>query len=400
MKIGIDCISIDSNYVGGINTYTIGLLDGFVNVGSKYHFYVFVTPQNAFLFNKYKQYKNFSIVLVNDNLNLLKKILRRLSLFTYSLKVYKFVNDLLFNNITRLIESKVDIIYTPTTILSTFNNKKITVLSMHDILQFHYPEFFTKFELLVRKITFQLSTYNAKYIQASSEFIKHDLLHHFKGLKPEQVVVIPEGVNIPAFRLTKETDYLIEKYEMPENFIFFPAQLWKHKNHITVLKALLRLKHEKNIIIPLVMTGAKHLAANEIFDFIKNNQMNYVFYLGKVPFEDMVSLYKKAKILITAVLYESSSLPILESAASGIPIIASKIPSNMEMNNVLQLNLFEPLNDIELSDLIIKLWNDNAFTTEQIMNNNLKINYYSWNNVAEKYLNFFESILRNINVVK
>src|SRR5574341_170204 len=262
MKIGINCRAVDPSYKGGVSTYTFGLLDGFAKVGNEHQFYIFATTQNVFAFKKYKQYKNFNVILINNNFNYFKKILRRISLLTGSLKVYKFINDLVFNNnITKLMDSKSDIIYTTTTTLLTFNNKKISVLSIHDIQQFHYPEFFTKFELLKKRVTFQLSVNNANYVQVSSEFVKCDLLEHFKNLKPEQIVVIQEGVDIATFRGGKETDYLISKYNIPEEFLFFPAQLWKHKNHITVLKALLRLKQEKNITIPLVMTGAKYSAA-------------------------------------------------------------------------------------------------------------------------------------------
>ena len=49
-----------------------------------------------------------------------------------------------------------------------------------------------------------------------------------------------------------------------------------------------------------------------------------------MPFKTLVALYKKSKFLITATLYESSSLPILEAAASKTSIIASDTPPNIE----------------------------------------------------------------------
>jgi len=49
--------------------------------------------------------------------------------------------------------------------------------------------------------------------------------------------------------------------------------------------------------------------------------MGYIRYVGKVSFQDMVALYQMAAFMITATLHESSSLPILEAAAAGTPII-------------------------------------------------------------------------------
>src|SRR5262249_27835395 len=142
------------------------------------------------------------------------------------------------------------------------------------------------------------------------------------------------------------------KYRLPENFLFYPAQLWPHKNHITVLRALNGLKANHGLEIPLVLTGATFSAADQIFGYVKANGMDYVHYLGKVPFTDLASLYRSARFVITSVLYESSSLCILEAAAAGTPVIASRTPPNVEMSRVLDLNLFEPLDKEELMLLL------------------------------------------------
>jgi glycosyltransferase involved in cell wall biosynthesis len=127
--------------------------------------------------------------------------------------------------------------------------------------------------------------------------------------------------------------------------------------------------------------------------FIKENEMSYVRYLGKVSWGELISLYKKAYLLITAVLYESSSLPILEAAASNLPIIASRTPPNVEMGQVLKLNLFDP-NDID--DLVINLvycW-DRLDVMAQKDFNLKKIKLYSWDNIAAEYAKEFGLLLK------
>src|SRR4030095_6012975 len=111
----------------------------------------------------------------------------------------------------------------------------------------------------------------------------------------------------------RDVERVRSKYAIPATYLFFPAQLWHHKNHLLVLRALLKLKQE-GLTIPLVLVGAQFSAAAGIFQFIKEHKMQYVHYLGKVPFDDLVALYQGARFMITAVLYESSSLPILEAA--------------------------------------------------------------------------------------
>jgi glycosyltransferase involved in cell wall biosynthesis len=117
-----------------------------------------------------------------------------------------------------------------------------------------------------------------------------------------------------------------------------------------------------------------------------------VHYLGKVPFNDIINLYRHARFFITATLYESSSLPILEAAASGTPIIASKTPPNEEMGSILDLNLFDPLDVDNLCHLIYSIWNRDSLIQRQIEHNRHNINYYSWDSAAKKYMEVFSKI--------
>jgi glycosyltransferase involved in cell wall biosynthesis len=267
---------------------------------------------------------------------------------------------------------------------------------MHDIQQVHFPEFFDKDQLKDRYVHYNLSAEYVSYMQASSEFIGQDFLDYFIMLKKEQVEVINEGVDIPVFREPRDVKHICMKYAIPESYLFFPAQLWLHKNHITVLKALKDL-HAQGITIPLVLTGAQYSAARQIFDFVKEHKMNYVHYLGKVPFDDLVALYQGAKFMITAVLYESSSLPVLEAAAAGTPVIASATPPNVELSRRLAINLFEPLDVPGLTKLLSETWNNDQLIASQKASNLQNISYYSWNNVASRYLEFFERIVRKKN---
>jgi glycosyltransferase involved in cell wall biosynthesis len=261
---------------------------------------------------------------------------------------------------------------------------------MHDIQHVHHPEFFSWPRRLSRRITYGLSARHANYLQASSNYIKEDLLNHFPWLSPEQVEVIPSGVLVERFATPGAADSLAERYRLPERFLFFPAQLWPHKNHITVLKALKQIETEHHVKIPLVLTGARYSGAAKTFDFISDQSMDYVQYLGKVSFQDLVALYHRATFMITATLHESSSLPILEAAAAGTPIIASKIPPIEELGQVLQLNLFDPLSAEELARLILALWKDEKTASAQAAHNLEHIGFYSWENTARKYIDLFE----------
>jgi glycosyltransferase involved in cell wall biosynthesis len=393
MRLGINCLDVDPSFVGGVTTYTVGLLEGFASAGNGCRFNIFVTKQNQHLFEQFRNRPYFEIVNVGDQLFSLRTKICRAALLSCSSEIFRLTNDLAFEKIRNLMDAESDVLYTPSPVLRCFNSRRPTVLTMHDIQHVHHPEFFSWPRRLSRNITYGLSARHASYLQANSQYTKEDFLAHFPGLSPEQIEVIPVGVNIERFATPSASDDVCKRYALPERFLFYPAQLWPHKNHITLLRALKQIENKNGLKIPLVLTGGAYAAASKVFGFVAEQSMGYVRHLGKVPGEDMVELYHKAAFVIAAGLHESSSAPTLEAAAAGTPIIASKIPPFEELAQVLQLNLFDPLDVDGLARLIFDLWNHEEIPSAQAAVNRRQITCYSFENTARKYVRLFERIV-------
>lgn len=392
VRVAINCLQVDPRYVGGVTTYVLGLLEGFAQSPNGCRFRVFVSSANEHLFQKLGKREGLDFIHVSDVLLPLKSNLCRAALLSRSANLYKMASDRLFQKIRGWMDGESDVLYTPTPVLRCFNSRRPTVLTMHDIQHLHYPEFFSWPARLSRSVTYGLSARHATYLQANSQYTKQDLLRHFHWLSPEQVEVIPSGVLVERFAEPAAADSVSGLRGLPDRFLFFPAQLWPHKNHLTVLKALKQIETKHRAKIPLILTGEEFSAAPQMFKFVADQSMGYVRHLGKVSFQDMVALYQKATFMITATLHESSSLPILEAAAAGTPVIASRIPPIEELGRVLQLNLFDPLDVDGLVRLILTLWNDERTASAQAAHNRRHIDFYSWGNTARKYVRLFERI--------
>lgn len=392
MRIGINCVPVDPTHVGGVNTYTLGLLEGFASISTTARFHLYVSESNQHIFAKFRKVRRFEMTVIPDRLVSTNRKICRAALLSSSSAVYKRVSNSVFEGVRKCMESDADVLYFPTTVLQFFNATKPTVLSMHDIQHVHHPEFFDWSRRLSRKITYGLSAQHATYFQASSDFIKRDLLAHFRCISPQQIEVISEGVCLRDFSAAVSDSTVTSRYTLPNRYLLFPAQLWPHKNHITVLRALKQIEQRNGIRIPLFMTGGRFSASPKIFDFIESQQMSYVHYLGKVPFQDLLGLYQKASLIISAGLYESSSLPVLEAAAAGVPIVASRIPPNEELARRLQLNLFDPLSVDHLARVILSIWRDEEAVSVQVEHNRRRVVEYSWQSAAEKFMQLFEKI--------
>jgi glycosyltransferase involved in cell wall biosynthesis len=392
MRIGINCLNLDPSFVGGLNTFTRGLLEGFAKTANGHQFRLYATSGNQQLFEPLGNQKNFKVIVLDDLAHSFRKSLCRGALLSRSERVYESASNLVFREIRELMDQDADIIYTPSVVLQCFDSRKPSVLSMHDIQHVHYPEFFSWPRRLSRRITYGLSAQRARFFQASSEFIKQDLLRYFQCISAEQIAVIPEGVRVEEFSTPVEVSSLCRRYALPARYLLYPAQLWPHKNHIALLQALKQIEAGRGLQIPLLLTGGKYSAASKIFGYVADQSMHYVYHLGRVPFADLVGLYQKAAFLVMPSLHESNSLPILEAAAAGTPIIASRIPPNEELTQMLQLNLFDPLDVDGLARLILALWNDEKAASAQAAHNRQHISFYSWENTARNYVRLFERI--------
>ena len=393
MRVAINCLRLDPSFVGGVNTYALGLLEGFANVANGHHFQLYATDWNQGLFESFRRRENFEVILLDERTQSLRKSLCRAALLSFSEKVYESASNRLFRGLREWMDRDADIVYTPSTFLQFFDNRKPTVLSMHDIQQVHFPEFFSWPRRLSRRITYGLSARRARFFQASSEFAKTDFLRHFECISPEQIAVIPEGVRVEEFATPVDAASLRERYALPGRFLLYPAQLWHHKNHIVLLQALKQIESQRGLRIPLVLTGGRYSSASKVLGYIAERSMRNIQYLGRVPFADLVGLYQSAAFLVMPSLHESNSLPVLEAAAAGTPIIASRIPPNEEVARLLHLNLFDPANQQELERLLVRMWEDDSAAVAQVNHNRKHVASYSWDRSALQYLQLFERAL-------
>jgi glycosyltransferase involved in cell wall biosynthesis len=388
LRIGYNLLGLSPNYAGGTTTFSLGLLQGLSRVAG-FEIVVFVTPENACLVDFVQGVPTVTIRVLDCKISWISKVIRRCALCCGPF-LYDRVLAWLFRSVAQQIDDLVDVVYIPTTVVFPLGLTTTTVVSMHDIQHVHFPHFFTLFSRYSRYVLYGLSAKRATYLQASSNYIKDDFLRYFRFLKEEQVVVISEGVALDKFgqKLDREPPL-----NLPEKFLFYPAQMWPHKDHLTVLNALVELRAAHGIDIPLILTGLKNDSTDTVLAYVTQVKLDNVIYLGCIPFEELLYVYQKASFLISASLHESSCLPILEAATVGIPIIATSIAPNVEMSAHLELNLFEPGSVTSLVACLLKVWNQPRLLEAQVRHNSEAVKRYSWDNVAGDYIAFFKSVV-------
>lgn len=181
------------------------------------------------------------------------------------------------------------------------------------------------------------------HVIAPSEFTRQSLVEKY-DVPADKISLLPVGLS-DRFRRAQagETDSMRLRYDLPDDFIFYPANPWQHKNHARLMAALRIYQDRYNEAPYLVLSGR---LPNERRDFISlaiaSGIEDRVTDLGFVSSEDIRALYSAATMMVFPSLFEGFGIPLIEAMASGCPIAGANATTVPEITNGAAL-LFDPL---------------------------------------------------------
>lgn len=181
----------------------------------------------------------------------------------------------------------------------------------------------------------------AARIITGTEVGKEEIVRYYQV--PEQLVhVVPFPT--PQFALDSPVaaKQLPEMAQVPDNYLFYPAQFWPHKNHAGLLLTLKILRDTYGLDFNLVFTGSD----KGNLDYIKEmtaelGLADKIHFFGFVDTEFLRELYRQAFALVYPTFFGPDNLPPLEAFALGCPVIASNLPGAEEQLGNAAL-LFDP----------------------------------------------------------
>jgi len=181
----------------------------------------------------------------------------------------------------------------------------------------------------------RLGARDATLVVVDSEVGKEDLLrlHERDGVCGDRIRVLPycPPPYIGSSDVRVERDRVRLAYRLPQRYLFYPAQFWRHKNHIGIVRALASLRNQDGLRIPVVLCGeaTRGAYANNFRDMMADARslgvQEQVVHLGYVPNEHINGLYAAAEALIMPTFFGPTNLPVCEAWAMGCPVITSRI---------------------------------------------------------------------------
>ena len=247
-----------------------------------------------------------------------------------------------------------DVLLAPIYSLSLLHTSKPFAYTLHDLQENYFPENFPWWQRVWRHQVYASLSERARRVICESQYVKTDIVRLF-GTPAERIAVI----TAPPLRqfVTDEPDDRLQaaraRLQLPDKFLFYPAQFWAHKNHLRLLEAFREVAAE----IPdlnLVLTGKKRDEYSVVMSAVSKFGLNEkVFHLGYVEQDDLQAIYKLATALVMPSLFESVSIPIYEAFQVGTPVAASNILAIPEQVGDAGL-LFDPTSVASIRDAILE----------------------------------------------
>ncbi len=197
----------------------------------------------------------------------------------------------------------------------------------------------------------------ARGLLVDSELGKTHVVESY-GADPRKVFVLPY-VTPPYIQHHRDRVDPVRKFGLPPDYVFYPAKLWKHKNHAGLLQALALLR-SRGLIVPAVLSGAPGNAIQDVERLISDLQLDgQVRYLAQVDDADLVGLYQHARAMVMPTFFGPTNIPPLEAFALGCPVVTSGIYAMPEQLGDAAL-FCDPHSVEDLADKISRLWVDPA----------------------------------------
>ena len=260
------------------------------------------------------------------------------------------------------------------------------VVTVHDMIYELFPHLFASDGAERFREQKKRCILAADAVICVSETTKKDLCD-FYGLPPGKIWVVPHGYTETFGCLENDGE---NKWQVvPRPFLLYVGDRAHYKAFDTLVKAYSIWPHRKEV--DLVVVG-RDWSTSEVNHLAELGIFQQVRLLQDIGDEALCGLYNTAVALVYPSLYEGFGIPLLEAMACGCPIVASRIPSTVEVAGDVPI-YFEPGKADDLSVALGRAILEGRKSQRTFMGLR-HVRQYSWGKAAEQTLEVYRSLSR------
>ena len=236
---------------------------------------------------------------------------------------------------------------------------------------------------------------NAKYVYAISGAVKKKCLELYP-VSDEKVIVIPNGYDHKIFRplhISKETIYQRHGIEADPSLpvVTFAGKMSKTKGVDVLLAANAILQTRCPCILFLFGSG-------DITDVLgrhpTDTEMQNVHLVGHVPQNILAEFHNIAEFSVLPSREEGFGVAALEAMGSGLPVVATDVPSLRELIEGKIVPVEDPAALSEAMEFMLQLPAEQKNKLRE--KSRKKAHNYSWGKNTEARLNYYHASIQRI----
>jgi len=261
-----------------------------------------------------------------------------------------------------------------------------SILTIHDLIHLVFPkDYGWKYRWYYRLLVHP-AVARSRRVFTVSESSRRDIVTYLGG-QNAGIEVIPNGLD-SFWGPRPEDPGFLKRYGLTAGFILFVGNYRPHKNFPRVLEAFRRLVQEGTYPGKLVVVG---LTPDRLPAELSGRLVVFPF----CPDPELVLLYSSAQLLMAPSLYEGFGLPVLEAMACGCPVLVSRTASLPEITGAAGLQV-DPYQVEDLWSGLKQILTDPVLRQKMICSGLDQARLYSWKATAQKVLQVFEELAKNI----
>ena len=404
MKIGINVSWMTPGQAGGMEWYVRNLIDQLGIIDQNNHYVLVTGPNNYRTFRLPSPRWKMVVYWGHENSPMTYRVSpdvpsQPTQRFSSLWRLYRRLKNLPTKTwrekFAELIShEKINLWFCPLIYALPLDVHIPVVVTIPDLQHEHYPDFFDEDELALRTMGYQYSCKAATAVIGISESVANEITELY-AVDAARVFAIPLALDQSCQVYKKDMKCLINdvrlKFRLDGDFIFYPANGWRHKNHENLIRAM-ETVHDKGCRLKLVLTGCDFGVTERLrFLLDKPSLRETVRYLGYVDRQDLFGLYAASKMLVFPSLFEGFGLPLLEAMHFDVPVACSKIDSLLEIGGE-AVWYFDPLYPQDIADAIFKVIGDDNLRAQLIAASKERVKYFHYSNTAKSTLLVFDQI--------
>jgi glycosyltransferase involved in cell wall biosynthesis len=263
------------------------------------------------------------------------------------------------------------------------------VTAVYDLIYWQFPDLHNQPEDEAFRQRQRASIQAADIVLTISETVRHDVLDRFH-VPPERVITTPLAATAD-FRTLSEAQFSLA-LPTKKPFILYVGNRGHRKNFPVLVKAYSAWDRRNDVA--LLAVGGKPWTPAEMHMLEVLGIESNVHLLPDIGDDLLCELYNRAAAFVYPSLYEGFGIPLLEAMQCGCPVIASRIPTSLEVAG--DVPVYFEATDIDALIQALETALAEGRHAPRVQAGLIRAQQFSWDKTARQTLAVYKGLIERI----